>query len=685
MFNYSLALFKKRNEKANKIMNNTTYSFTRTQNKKDIPKLSLFECPSIDYEFKYTKVNNKNSISTLNSFSKNTSTKKNSDIKVNNRILHSLKHSDQNIKKKSDNDSFNILTFNNETCKETNHNLKGKKISLGKYSLPLRSKLNNSLFEKNNNNENNLYSFEGSFHNKIIYKKGDFFAAKIEKDLRDILNKNKSNNNKNSNTNNNSYPKKLINNNANFSPLVKYQNNSRIKYLGYLGDSFLKKNKMKLIKKSTNDKILMELMNKNTKINSINQSIKPKMIAREILYIDQNNKTINQNKALNLLNEEKFIIKDYLSKFGDYRNNFYYNKGIGANLPLLNQKACNTDPQFNYDTKLSFDPTVKLITELGKNKLDDNIDNYKNSHLSTSGGGKLGRLIKDRFTMSNYRNINFSRMKNDSYAFNSGSHVSQFDPYDPNDNYDHYDHYDNNYKKNERTNENPNLIHSHYHHHIKNLIYKSPLRKKKKKKKEEEKLNEEISRNNDNLLKDILCLINSKVITSSIPKKHKKKKARRFSCLENAIGNLNLANKFFGGNLINNSFNTQFKIKGSDKKLIKVTFKKRRNSVLVPINEKGEEIKDRRIINKLMKEAKAKLNDDAHAQSKTFHKKLSFDSKEHFINPLDGEYEKSSEDSSSSEFSNNNSNSNNNLEINKNNNEEKEKNEKNKKNGKKKK
>jgi hypothetical protein len=429
-------------------------------------------------------------------------------------------------------------------------------------------------------------------------------------------------------------------------------------------------------------------MNKNIKINSINQSIKPKNITREILYIDQNNKTINQSKALNLLNEEKYIIKDYLNKYSNYRNNFFDDKGKGVNLPLLKQKACNTNPQFNYDTKFSFDPTVKLITELGQNKLDDNIDNYKDTQFSTSGEGKLGKIIKNRFTMNNFRNINISRMKNDSYAFKTGSHDSHYDPYDNNDHNDNDSDNENDYKNNERTNENPNLIHNKYHrhHHIKHLIYKSPLHKKKKKKKKKEEkeiLNEEIIRNNDNLLKDILFLIKSKVITSSIPRKHKKKKVRRFSCLEDALGKFYLANKFFGRNSINNSFDTHFKLKGSDKKLIKVLFKKRKNSMLVPMNEKGEEIIDRRFINKLMNKAKAKLNDDAHAQSNIIQKRLSFDTKEHFINPLDDEYEKSSEDSSSSGFSNNNSNSNNNLEINKDYNEEKNEKSKHGKNGKK--
>jgi len=669
MLNYGLPSSKNKNEKVNKTMNKTIYSFTRTQNKNIIPKLSLFECPLIDYEFKYTKINNKISNNNLNSFCKNHAKKKNLDKNANKKILYSLKHNNQNIKKKNDNNSFNILTFNYEICKQTNHNLKGKKISLSNYSLPLRNKLDKSLnrdknlksyslFEKYNNNESSLYSFEGSFHNKIIYKKGDFFASKIEKDLIDILNKNKNNNN--NNKDNEFYPKKFICINKNISPLVKYQNNSRIQYLENFGDSFLKENKMKLIKNKTSHKTLMEMMNKNIKINSINQSIKPKMMSREILYVDQNNKTINQNKALNLLNEEKNIINNYLYKYNNFRSYYLDDKGNGTNLPLLTQKENNINPQFNYDTKFSFDPTVKIITDLGQNKLNDNIDNYKDIHLSTSGEGKLGRLIKDRFTMNNYRNINISKMKNDSYVFRSGSHVSHFDP---------YDHFDNDYKNDEKTNENFNLIHRRYHNHIKDLIYKSPLHKKKKKKKEEEKLIEEMSRNNDNLLKDILGLIKSKIIIGSIQKKHKKRKARRFSCLENPIGNFNLANKLFGEDLINNSINTQFKVKDSNRKIIKIIFKKRKNSVLVPTNEKGEEIKDRRIINNLMNEARAKLNDDA--QSKIFHKKLSFDKNEHFINPLTGEYEKSIEDSSLIEISNNVSN--NNIEINKTNNEEKEK------------
>ena len=669
MFNYDFAFSKNRNEKVNKIMNKTTNSFTRIQNKNNIPKLSLFECPLIDYEFKYTKINKNNSICTLNSFFKNSSMKKNSDKKENKKILYSFKRCNQNIKKKNDYKSFNILTFNNEICKETNHNLKGKKISLSKYKLSLRTKLDNSLnkdknsnynslFEKYNNNENKLYSFEGSFNNKIIYKKGDFFASKIEKDLLDILNKNKSNNNKN----NESYPKKFMNTNKNFSPLVKFQKNSRIKYIENLGDSFLKENKMKLIKNKTSDKILMEMTNKNIKINSINQRVKPKMMAREILYIDQNNKTINQNKALNLLNEEKNTINDYLYKYRNFRNNFFDDKGNSTNLPLLTQKESNMNPQLNYDTKFYFDPIVKLITELDQNKLNDNIDNYKDIQLSTNDGGKLGKLIKDKFTINNYSNINFSKIKNDSYEFKSGSHISNFAP---------YDHYDNDYKNNERSNENFNLNHRHYHHHLHNLIYKSPLHKKKKKQ-EEEKLKEEISRNSDNLIKDISGIIKPKVIVASIQKKHKKKRARRFSCLENIISNLNIANKFFGGNFINNSIN----IKDSNRKIIKVKFTKRKNKVLIPINEKGEEIKDSRINNNLMNEAKSKLNNDA--QSNIFKKRLSFDTKEHFINPLNSEYEKSNDDSSSSEISNNISN--NNLEINKTNKEEKEKS----KNGKKK-
>ena len=74
-----------------------------------------------------------------------------------------------------------------------------------------------------------------------------------------------------------------------------------------------------------------------------------------------------------------------------------------------------------------------------------------------------------------------------------------------------------------------------------------------------------------------------------------------------------------------------------------------------------------RIINNLLNEAKEKLNTDA--QSKIFHKRLSFDAKGNFINPLNKEFEKSSRENSSSSSDS----SNNNLDINKSKNVEKDK------------
>lgn len=660
MSNHGLTFSIYRNERDNKIMNKTTYSFPKLKSKNNIQKLSLFEGPSIDYELKYNKINNKYATSTINIHNNNSSSKK--SIEKSKRAIYSLKHFNSNIKKKKDHNNFNVLTFNNEICKETNHSLKGKKITVSKYPLFLRNKFENntintdktlkasSLFDKFKNNENVINTLEGQFHKKIFNKKGYYFSTKIDKDLIDILNKNK--NSKNNKIE--SYPVKLIMNNKSFSPLIRNKNKSKFNYLENLGEPFHKRNKMKLIKNKTSSKTLSEVRNKKIKFNYINQNISPKMMARDILYINQYNKIIKRNQALNLLNDEK----KYLHKFENLNSYYHDDKGNIINFPLLTQQKSNTTLQNNfdnYDTKFNFDPNIRLTTESGNTQMNEKFDNYKDTQPSTSGGGKLGQLIKDRFTKQNYKNINISKIKNDSYPFKNASHYSHLEHY-----------YNDSTKTNEKTIENFH-IHSHYQNKFKNLENKSTF--KSNRKEEREKLERDNSKNNDNLLKDILGLINSKVITASInvPNKNKKRRLRRFSCMENPIGNFNLTNKLFGGNLINNSFYSQFIVKDSRKKDIRVLFKKRKNSVLVPINEEGEEIKDMRIINNLLNEAKEKLNTDA--QSKIFHKRLSFDAKGNFINPLNKEFEKSSRENSSSSSDS----SNNNLDINKSKNVEKDK------------
>ena len=665
MSNKGLTFSIYRNERDNRIMNKTAYSFPKLTNKNNIQKLSVFEGPTINYELKYNKINNKYSTSTINIHNNNSTSKK--SIEKNKRIIYSLKHFNSNITKKNDNNNFNVLTFNNEICKETNHSLKGKKITVSKYPLFLRNKFENNtintdktlktsiLFEKFKNKENYLYTLEGQFHKKIFNKKGDYFSTKIDKDLTDILNKNKHN----KNNKEESYPVKFIMNNKSFSPLIRNINNSKYNNLENPEEPFPKRNKMKLIKNKTISKTLSEVRNKKIKFNYINQNINPKMMARDVLYINQYNKIIKRNKALNLLNEEK----EYLHKYENLNSYYYDDKGNRINFPLLTQQKDNTTLQYNienYDTKYIFDPNIRLTTESGKTLMNENFDNYKDTQPSTSGGGKLGQLIKDRFTKQNYKNINISKIKYDSYPLKTSSH------------YSHLEHYDNDSTKtNQKTIENFR-IHSHYQNQFRNLANRSLF--KSNRKEEREKLKRDNSRNNDILLKDILGIINSKVITASInvPNKNKKRRLRRFSCIENAIGKFNLANRLFGGNLINNSFYSQFIVKDLKKRDIRVLFKKRKNSVLVPINEEGEEIKDIRVINNLLNEAKEKLNDDA--QSKIFHKRLSFDAKRNFINPLKKEFEKSSSENSSSSSSS----SNNNFKINKSKNEEKDKNDKNK-------
>jgi hypothetical protein len=74
------------------------------------------------------------------------------------------------------------------------------------------------------------------------------------------------------------------------------------------------------------------------------------MMARDVLYINQYNKIIKRNKALNLLNEEK----QYLHKYDNLNSYYYDDKGNRLNFPLLTQQKSNTSFQYNfgkYDTK----------------------------------------------------------------------------------------------------------------------------------------------------------------------------------------------------------------------------------------------------------------------------------------------------------------------------------------------
>jgi hypothetical protein len=78
-------------------MNQTAYSFTKLKSKNNIPKLSLFEGPLVDYELKYNKINNKYATSTINIHNNNSASKK--SIEKNKRLIYSLKNFNSNIKK----------------------------------------------------------------------------------------------------------------------------------------------------------------------------------------------------------------------------------------------------------------------------------------------------------------------------------------------------------------------------------------------------------------------------------------------------------------------------------------------------------------------------------------------------------------------------------------------------------
>ena len=123
-------------------------------------------------------------------------------------------------KNKIYNNNINIFKFKNDTCSKTiNSNFTGKKIFLSKYALMNKRKLSEN--EKNKNNIQYLLCNDGKDNNTLEinstffdqYKKnnanrylntfnGNFFSTKIEKELNDILNKNKNNKTENSSDNN---------------------------------------------------------------------------------------------------------------------------------------------------------------------------------------------------------------------------------------------------------------------------------------------------------------------------------------------------------------------------------------------------------------------------------------------------------------------------------------------------
>ena len=612
MLNHEIMYSDLRKIKYNNLMSKTLNSFSKTTKHTNIPILTSFQCQSSAYEFKYNKTNYKNKIERINNKSlKNIKIKPNINQgkMLNKQILYSLKHYDPNK------NSINFLTLNNTISNTPNNNFIGKKLLLSKYPLLIKNKLtnknkknknieiNSSLFgDKLNDNENGIYTFDRSFNNKIFNKTGNHFSTKIEKDLNEILNK-KNNYDENEECN---IRRIYINKNQSFEPLINFKNRQTIEYVNTQGESFLKPNKMKLIK-NNNNRNGITLINKN---NYSNKYLKPDMM-RKVLYIDQYNNTLSNDKTLNLINEEKDYINDNIQKF--LFKYYFDEKGNKIYLPLLTQEN-NKYYNFKSNSKYSYDPNGKFLTEFDKRK-NGKLDYDENGKEAE---GKLGKLIYDRFTMNNYRNITPSKMKGNIMNFNLKN------------NYD----FDFNFDEEITPSHN-------FHKTLQNFNQNIP---KKKRNKEKTK---------NNVLNDILGIINSKTITTpnkkvnSIKKnkeniendndndnekqnKFQRKYVRALSRMENVINDFNLTNKLFGEG--QNNLKSHLLIKDTEGNNIKIRFKDKGNNMLAPINEEGEEIKDMRMLKNIYEQTKLQFNKDV--EEKMLQKSFSSDYVSNYVNPI---------------------------------------------------
>ena len=137
-------------------------------------------------------------------------------------------------------------------------------------------------------------------------------------------------------------------------------------------------------------------------------------IFRKVDFVGNNNKILFNDKALNLLSEEKKIVsaqlKHLLSK--KLSTNFYKNnEKLKLLLPLLWENHDNIKKILKPLKTKSFNPNINFSENIDRYNVDNNrINNMnnklfeKNDLLLGENREHLGKLIKKRFSMSVYRN-----------------------------------------------------------------------------------------------------------------------------------------------------------------------------------------------------------------------------------------------------------------------------------------
>ena len=575
-------------------MNNTITSFSYINKFKTIPIFNQIRNQSTDEKYSYNSSNHLNQIESVkgtlysNSYLQtdiNSDTKHKRLNQQKNKAIPSIKHLSFK-KKKNYCNNINILKFNKDMCSKTvTNNFIGKKIQLSKYPLISLNKIseyegikkNAKYFINNEGKESKTVEINSTFfenNNVGCYNmKRDeyFYLTKIEKELNALLNKTKQN--------------KLENNVDNYkihiNSVFNHNNESKIK----TENNFFKETK---INKEKRGNIL------NIKINRkdlFNQYLNSNIVKRKVLFIDKYNNTVSNDNTITLLGDEKdLLLEKYLNNKDD--------KGNDVNLPLLQR----------YNKAI--DKNGKFLTEFNdKNEKQNNTTNDQTKSSS------LSKLIKDRFTKQNYKNQKISG-------------TNQYEHYNPNLQ-------DNENKKNETGNGFADFYKN------KNQNVSNERRKNR-------------TRTKTNALNDILGVIKAKSIGPKIKKKKKiikspkkdkdkdkeknKKKKRK---LERGLSQINIVSsvkrisrKFSMDyeNHLKSLINVSITIKNERGKKIKVTLIKKKNKI-IPINQKGHEIKNPKVLDNLYEEIKSKINSEK--QKKLLPKKrASVNPTKVYINPF---------------------------------------------------
>ena len=552
---------------------------------KTIPISLTIQNHSMNSEYKYNYSNHLNQIESLkgstatNSYLK---TENDSNEKIINRVEQKGINSINNLsikRKRIFNNNINILKFNEDICsKKPNSDFTGKKIMLSKYPLLNRNKISTNKNNKNKTLEINTTFFDKNFDQKYLnINKGDYLLTKIEKELNALLNKQKNDSiESHKDTNKTQY-------NKSFYSLINNSNDSKIKLKNLLFNE-------NLINKENNGKVSIK---KNIKRNLFNQYLDSNLIKRNVLFIDKNNNTLKNDNTITLLSGEKDLLFDIYMSNKD-------NKGNEINLPLLQRynKAANEG---------------KFLTEFNNKFLNQN----KNGDPTKSGS--LSKLIKDKFTMQNYKNIKIAGTTKE-YAY-----------YNPN--------FTNNDTIFDETLESLNLNIG----KNKNSVFPKENRRNRTKK----------EKRRQSILNDIFGFINAKTILPKtkknqnkykkieiknkteekvkIKKHHKKKQLNITSSQPNII--TSIYQKFLKDKEkeINKILNIPIYIRDRNKK-IRVTLIKK-ESKIIPIDENKEEIKNPRILISLYEEIKSMINDPKQKLGLP-RKRLSCDPLSIFINPI---------------------------------------------------